>query len=648
MPIPRLASSPLAVSRSPLTIRPGRALHRLALLLSAALAALLTVLAVTPAAWAETNSPLVALYGAAGTFGGLRDAQRTPSGETFAARAVDDWAFLPGQAAYFSAAAPDGTVFIANEPQTDSQYRPTATTMAVSAFNPVTERIRHLVVPTTTGRTTTATGADVADVEAVRAGTTSRVAFMSAVPYQGSGDLGAQGLYPTLGYLSATSAGWSYDGVRSLTADALPAAASACVQRYNALWQPWRDCLAPAEMAQLPASGLIAVTQYIAEPGSGRRSGALLLLDVDGRLRGRYLFPNVALPDGTPVAVHPREVDVDPTGIVGAERVAVVFDTVIGEGMPNSRLGSFAVQELTVDSERGVIAPRSAAVATGQTLGARALSPETAQYDASGRLWVAQAVPGTLDAGPLVTYDAGALAACQDRAWATACPPDATVSGTAAYGIVRSLTPEPRSGTMLAATMAGALLVVRPGADGGPGAATAINLGLDALVDRTIRWIGPRKGAVDASRSVLWLPIQQLRAPGVCTGDPCSLDQWLMRIDLEKLLGLPRLTTPTDDAMHDGGSSGEVTAAPTAPTPPTPSTPALYVPVPGAPAGDSTPAATGVASSARRPKTPAHRSTRTSRRARRCQVRLRKRTIQFHVKSSRRTGTCTIKRKRGQ
>ena len=429
MPIPRLASSPLAVSRSPLTIRPGRALHRLALLLSAALAALLTVLAVTPAAWAETNSPLVALYGAAGTFGGLRDAQRTPSGETFAARAVDDWAFLPGQAAYFSAAAPDGTVFIANEPQTDSQYRPTATTMAVSAFNPVTERIRHLVVPTTTGRTTTATGADVADVEVVRAGTTSRVAFMSAVPYQGSGDLGAQGLYPTLGYLSATSAGWSYDGVRSLTADALPAAASACVQRYNALWQPWRDCLAPAEMAQLPASGLIAVTQYIAEPGSGRRSGALLLLDVDGRLRGRYLFPNVTLPDGTPLAVHPREVDVDPTGIVGAERVAVVFDTVIGEGMPNSRLGSFAVQELTVDSERGVIAPRSAAVATGQTLGGRALSPETAQYDASGRLWVAQAVPGTLDAGPLVTYDAGALAACQDRAWATACPPDATVSG---------------------------------------------------------------------------------------------------------------------------------------------------------------------------------------------------------------------------
>ena len=38
---------------------------------------------------------------------------------------------------------------------------------------------------------------------------------MSAVPYQGSGDLGAQGLYPTLGYLSATSAGWSYDGVRA-------------------------------------------------------------------------------------------------------------------------------------------------------------------------------------------------------------------------------------------------------------------------------------------------------------------------------------------------------------------------------------------------------------------------------------------------
>ena len=194
---------------------------------------------------------------------------------------------------------------------------------------------------------------------------------------------------------------------------------------------------------------------------------------------------------------------------------------------------------------------------------------------------------------------------------------------------------------MLAATMAGALIVVRPGADGGPVAATPINLGLDALVDRTIRWIGPRKGTVDATRGVLWLPIQQLRAPGVCTGDPCSLDQWLMRIDLEQLLGLAHLTTPADDtARHE-----ELTAAPMAPTPPTC---APYVPVPSSPAGDSAPRRRPSGALPPRRTTSAHRSTRRSRRARRCQVRLRRRTTQFHVKSSRRTGTCTIKRKRGQ
>jgi len=47
-----------------------------------------------------------------------------------------------------------------------------------------------------------------------------------------------------------------------------------------------------------------------------------------------------------------------------------------------------------------------------------------------------------------------------------------------------------------------------------------------------------RRGAVDAQRRVLWLPLNQLVLDGITWPyPPFKLDQWLARIDLRALLG---------------------------------------------------------------------------------------------------------------
>ena len=48
-----------------------------------------------------------------------------PGGEALSTVGVPDWTFLPGQAAYTTVVAGDGTLLIANEPQSDVQTSPT-------------------------------------------------------------------------------------------------------------------------------------------------------------------------------------------------------------------------------------------------------------------------------------------------------------------------------------------------------------------------------------------------------------------------------------------------------------------------------------------------------------------------------------------
>jgi hypothetical protein len=493
------------------------------------------------------------LYGRNGRFGALGSRASLPTGQPLQTRAVPGWGFRPGQSAYFTALGADGSVIIANEPQTDNQILSTATDMVLSTFNPTTQTFRNLSVPTSSGAAAAANpqpgptsglgGADISDVQAVTSGGSTRVAFIAAVPYHGW-DVQRLGTFPTFGYLTQQAGGWAVDTPSSRTADDIrrsaPAAAQWVCPTNNAYLQPVTQCLGFAEIAVLPRSHNFVVTLYF-ENDAQHSSGGLAVLSPDGRLLSAYRYPEVVLPDGRHLGIHPREVDADPTSAPGDERFVVIFDTFDDRG---STL-PFALQEFRVRSNAS-ISPVSSAVLprTGGDIGF-----ETAAYDGLGNLWVAETRQHTLAGGPIGVYrgtaghrrlNAPACAATSGwvARWGTACAPDVEMSATDGRGIVRSLVEDPVTHSLLVATMSGYLVVIKPS---GPGwtARPPVNLGLDQLVDRTHRWIGPRKGVVDPARRALWLPVEQLASPWVCAAFPCApqaLDQWLYRFDLTTLL----------------------------------------------------------------------------------------------------------------
>jgi hypothetical protein len=214
-------------------------------------AATLMAIGVAPAA--ALASPTVSLYGASGSFGStLTGASQTPTGESFSTSPVPGWSFLPGEAAYFTTVGPDGTVFMANEPQTDNQTQPTATQAAISTFNPASDQFRNVVIPTSAGVTRVAGpwpstslsvgGADISDVVPTQVNGSDRIAFLSAEPYAGW-NLAQDGVYPTLGYLSQGAGGWSYDASDSVSAlsiarSATPQTGQTCTQRATSLASP--------------------------------------------------------------------------------------------------------------------------------------------------------------------------------------------------------------------------------------------------------------------------------------------------------------------------------------------------------------------------------------------------------------------------
>ncbi len=515
-------------------------------------------------------APIVKLYGAPGTFAGLADHPTLPGGQSFASVPVAGWGFLPGQAAYFTAVGPGGTVFVANEPQTDNQLEPTAREMAISTFDPSTERFQNIVIPTSTGAdevagpwpspTLRVGGADIADLAATSIDGSPRIAFISAMPYEGW-SIAQRGVYPTLGYLADAPEGWSYDASESVDALAITRSATArsgqpCLQETNFEGQPFADCRLPAQMSVLPASRDIVVTQYAGD-GADATSGGLMVLDPRGRVLATYHYPRIALPHGTVVSVDPREVDADPTSPLGKERFVVVFDSYTGTG-PSLRRGPFAMQEFSFDAASATITPRSAPVLTGDRAPDGApLGFETAQYDSAGDLWAAQSENGTLTGGALAIYDRAADGATLARpgcgvgdewsggGWGTPCAPDAEIDRTAPLGIVRSLNQDPDTHAMLVATMSGALLpVLTTGDPAHPySVLKPIDLGLNGLAHRNSVAIDLRQGAIDPTTDTLWLPVQQLLTGAECPLYPCAptaLSQWLYAIDLRPILGRAR------------------------------------------------------------------------------------------------------------
>ncbi len=105
------------------------------------LASCLTIAMVTPNVG---RAATVTLYGEAGRFGSLGQPVSAcgnqvslPSCQTLSTVTVTDWQLDPGQSAYKSVVASDGTVFVGNLARSFSQFQPTATSTAITCFNPL-------------------------------------------------------------------------------------------------------------------------------------------------------------------------------------------------------------------------------------------------------------------------------------------------------------------------------------------------------------------------------------------------------------------------------------------------------------------------------------------------------------------------------
>nr|WP_232292058.1 hypothetical protein [Frankia sp. QA3] len=495
---------------------------------------------------------LLTIYGAPGTFGEFDGGQ-----STVRITEVPGWGFGPGQAAFMSAVSADGTVFVTTTPFTDDQSKLTGTDMEIEVFEPDVERFTRVVIPSTKGRMSLPRfdpnyrgvgGGDTSDVIVVPGPDgAQRVLFTSLMPFFGW-NTAVDGELPSVGQLrrDRLTDRWVYDQQASWTAAQLAATAppNVAAQAFPVLapLEP-RSPRGPSSIARLPRSGHLVITQYLGTGVGGTDNGALLVVDPAGRVLAHWQYPEVR-PLGIGLVVNPREVVADPTSEPDDERFVLISDV---RGLDYSTQ-PFPIQEFSYSASRGTITPCSTAVRAVQD-GSRM---ESAVFGADGTLYVARTKNDGLRAETLAVYPkVGRERGLVTRApatgnwpvdtWGIENRPDYLVAGTDRGGLVRSITVDPRTGAVLLAGLDGLVQVVRPAGRGGRmtfRTEQPIDVGLSMLRGPSTRYVGVRRGAVDPLRRSLWLPVNQMVLDGLpWPYPPFKLDQWLMRVDLDVLLG---------------------------------------------------------------------------------------------------------------
>ncbi|MBL7497299.1 hypothetical protein I6A84_36485 [Frankia sp. CNm7] len=496
---------------------------------------------------ADDALDLLSIFGTPGSFGRLA---RSSTIETVD---VPGFGFGPGQSAFMATVASDGTVFIGTTPFSDDQMFPTAASMEAGIFHPDTRRFTQLMIPSSAGHFFVSNpdptvrgvgGADVADVIVVPDPVMGeRVVLVSVMPYHGW-DTKVHGEFPSIGQLRRDRAGdWRYEPSLSWTAAQLAALAPPTVAASAFPTIGPTSPLSgrgPASVARLPRSGHLVIAQYFGAGGRGTKSGALLVVDLEGRTRAWWQYPPTS-PLGISTVVNPREVVTDPTSEPDDERFVLISDCFSG----NKVAEPFPVQEFSYSASSGQITPKSAAVRAAQDKSRM----ESACFDMAGNLYVARTNAHGLRADAMAVYvKAGRERSLVTAAPATAdwpdyfgieCRPDYLLQETGRGGLVRSLTMDPVSGAILLTGLDGTLQVVQPAGAGHEMTfrTSAIDTGLSQLRGPSTRYIGVRRAAVDAQRRILWLPVNQLVLDSISWPyPPFKLDQWLIRVDLDRLL----------------------------------------------------------------------------------------------------------------
>lgn len=165
------------------------------------------------------------------------------------------------------------------------------------------------------------------------------------------------------------------------------------------------------QMAVLPASGNIVIGHYF-DTGSGTNAGCISVIAPDGSLVAAYQIPNLAPNSGTLTSASVRDVEADPTGVLGDERFVIMYDafgTGAATGHPFQEFSFNATGHSTV-LPNGVTVP---------ALSAGGIAPVSAPcepadgdvadcafccFGPDGALYVTTFAPGGLAAGNLQVY----------------------------------------------------------------------------------------------------------------------------------------------------------------------------------------------------------------------------------------------------
>jgi hypothetical protein len=281
---------------------------------------------------------------------------------------VPGFGFPPGRSAYFSAVAADGTVFTGGIDHIFNFVYMTADDMVVAAYDPKYHTYRNINIRTTTGKEAIADlrGASIADVEAVSGG--NGIAFTGPVSWRGQ-DASVDGEWPTFGVLTKVAGQWQVAAGNQWTGGQLarsnpPVSALACPPEAG--HPDVSQCGGPNEMDTLPASGHIIIAQYF----SGLMAVDLRGPDTSGRydpkVAGAYpplKVKDVTTPDpDDEILLFPRDVQADPTGVLGDERFALMFDREFPRG---SKLEAAGFIEFSYDARTGQIRPVSGPILRG-------------------------------------------------------------------------------------------------------------------------------------------------------------------------------------------------------------------------------------------------------------------------------------------
>lgn len=523
----------------------------------------------------------VTVHGRTGSFGALET--RLPSGQPAAIRPVPGWGLPTGRQPGATALAADGTVFLAGRDQHDGTGAPTGRTLAIGAYQPDSGGYTTIEIPPSAGR---AVAPPVTGLAPLAGG--EAVAFTTDTSYPDS-DPERDGTWPVLGILTnrdgvwqvATGDGWANQWTGGeLRASAPVRSERACPERPGGGGAS--DCRGLGELVSLPYSGDLIVVQAGLP---GWYNGALLALRLTGpdpagryavTVTGFYLYPNVRDPEtGEFLDLELRALQADPTGGPDGERFVVGLRDLGDRELARPMV----IQEFQYDPASGAITPVSAPTIPGDRgEDGSFYGFATASYDRDGNLWAAR--HRRLSAGKLAIY-LGGLGCRYDPAreperyrstagdrtvWGQACRPDYDLLQAQELSTVVSLVRHPAGPEMVAVSLTGAVLAVRPAGRG-----EAMRFQVGNLVDTGLRLLPAATGAAVIHVAAgldrhgrLWLPARQQLPVGTA---PAPTDHWLYAVRVADLFDPAPVPLPEIPGQVATVQAGHTSSTGTRPRP---------------------------------------------------------------------------------